>query len=292
MGTFLQSPEWEEIQHAMGRTTARIRSVLVIQHDLPFGLRYLYAPRPDVGDAGEFFTAAAAHARTVSAMSLRIESAHEFNIQNSEFSITEVEGVQPRRTALIDLTKTDDELLAAMHPKARYNIRLAERHGVSVRWEEGPEAIATFYRLLQTTSIRDRFRLHPKHYYTALARTRSPSFSNLLAFAYHDGKLAAAAMVNSYRGRATYLHGASAYELRPVMAPRLLHWEIMRAMRVRGCGVYDFWGVDERRWPGVTRFKRGFGGAEISHPPAYDVVFRQIPYGFYRAQRVLRSRKP
>lgn len=272
----------------MGRTTARIRSVLVIRHDLPFGFIYFYAPWPVVEDGDAFLSEAAAYARSVGAMFLRVEPEHAFSIQHSAFRILGTENVQPQRTIILDLAKSDVELLAAMHPKTRYNIRLAERHGVSVRWEEGSDAVQKFYGLLRETAARDQFRLHPERHYEILAAKRSSEFANLLAFAYHGGALAAAAMVNQYRDRATYLHGASAYELRSIMAPHFLHWEIARAMRGRGCRTYDLWGIDERRWPGLTRFKRGFGGMEVSYPPAYDVVFKPAPYAFYRLQRRLR----
>jgi len=290
MASFLQSREWEEIQNAMGRTTARIGSVLLIRHDLPLGFRYLYAPRPIVSDGDAFLDEVAEYARGIGAMFLRVEPERAFSIQHSIFNIAEVEGVQPRKTIVLALSKSDAELLSAMHPKTRYNIRLAERHGVAVRWEEGSGAVRKFYGLLRETGVRDRFRLHPERYYEVLAAKRSPEFSNLLAFAYHNGELAAAAMINAYRGRATYLHGASAHALRHAMAPQLLHWEVMRAMCSRGCRTYDLWGIDERRWPGITRFKLGFGGMEVSHPPAYDVVFRSVPYALYRLQHDLRRR--
>ena len=161
MESFLQSREWEHIQNAMSRTTARIRSVLVIRHDLPLGFGYLYAPRPVIDDTQAFLGEVAEYAEDIGAIFLHIEPEQACVLQNAEFKIMEADSVQPRRTMVINLAESDAELLSAMHPKTRYNIRLAERHGVSVRWEEGSAAAKKFYGLLRETSARARFRLHP-----------------------------------------------------------------------------------------------------------------------------------
>lgn len=276
----------------MGRTTARIGPVLVLRHDLPFGRSYLYAPRPDIPDPHAFLADARTHAERTGALFLRIDPEGEIPLHDLPFDVRSGETLQPQRTVVLNPVRSDEELLGMMHPKMRYNIRLARRHGVTVRWEEGDEAWGAFVRLLRQTSERDRFRPHPDGYYQALLAKQSTDFSNRLIFAYHEGTPVAAALMNYYRGRATYLHGASAYAFRHLMAPHLLHWEALRDMREKRFGAYDLWGIDERRWPGVTRFKRGFGGMEISYPQAYDVVFRPLPYVFYRLQHRLRHRRP
>ena len=104
----------------------------------------------------------------------------------------------------------------------------------------------------------------------------------------YKNEIAAAAMVNFYKGAATYLHGASDYELRNAMAPYALHWEIIKEAKRRGCHTYDFGGIDETRWPGVTRFKSGFSGETFVYPPAHDCVFRPWLYSLYSFKRKLR----
>ena len=73
------------------------------------------------------------------------------------------------------------------------------------------------------------------------------------------------------------------------MAPYLLHRRIIEEARKRGMERYDLWGIDEIHWPGVTRFKRGFGGEEKYYPNAVDIVFRPIPYMLYTVARRLRN---
>lgn len=284
-GSFLQSPEWEAFQRAVGRRTWRADRTLVIRHDLPMGCNYLYAPRPFISE--DFFKESAVIGKKERSVFLKIDPLAPLSpiVHNLQPSIS----IQPCETVIIGLTKSEEELLAAMREKTRYNIRLAERRGVRIRNHESSitdeESFEIFWRLLQETAARDRFRTHPKGYYEKLLDARSDNFSNELFFAEYRGQAIAAAMINFYRGTATYLHGASAGEHRAVMAPHLLHWRIMQDGKRRGCVSYDLWGIDEKRWPGLTRFKKGFGGKEISYPQSIDVVYRPVRYRGYRLWR-------
>ena len=292
--SFLQSPEWQEIQERMGRPCSRIAGLLVIQHDLPFGLCYLYCPRP-ASLGREFLPAVKAEATRTGAVFLKVDPAERLKIENlpvrqaGKLKIFPSHTLQPQSTVSIDCACDDAALLSAMHPKTRYNIRLAERKGVSVR-RAGIEEFGSFFALLGETARRDRFSLHPAAHYRALLGVTSEMFANELWVAERNGTLLAAAVVNWFKPArtATYLHGASSFAHRAFMAPHLLHFRLMQEARERGFGAYDFGGIDERRWPGVTRFKKGFGGAVLMYPPSQDAVFRPFLYRLWRFQHALR----
>ncbi|MBI2054724.1 MAG: peptidoglycan bridge formation glycyltransferase FemA/FemB family protein [Candidatus Sungbacteria bacterium] len=291
MPSFLQYKEWEEIQKLDGRETHRLvfgsESAVFFKHNLPFGFFYWYCPRPEIKNVEGFFKAL--RALPDSPIFIRVEPENELATGDkrqatSNLKVSPALNLQPRETVLIDLTKSDDELLRGMHEKTRYNIRVAERHGVAVE-ERGTEAVEEFYKLLSATAKRDGFHLHPKSHYEHLLFSNSRELENRLFFAVYKKEVAAAALVNFYKGTATYLHGASNYELRNVMAPYLLHWRIIQEARRRGCATYDLWGIDEIKWPGISRFKKGFGGTSKTHPLAFDVVFRPIWYALYQLAR-------
>lgn len=283
--SFLQSPEWEQLQNLLGRKTWRIDGALAVRHDLPGGFNYLYSPRPHVVTSNCLLVAGKT-ARLERSLFLKIDPQQE--IRSSKPEIRNSNGIQPRRTAILDLQKPEEELLAAMHEKTRYNIRLAERRGVEAKNFQFPNPnFQSFWGLLRETAERDRFHMHEKSYYEKLLAVRSENFSNELFFAEYEGKILAAAMVNFYKNTATYLHGASSREYRDIMAPHLLHWRIIQEAKRRGVGFYDLWGIDEKRWPGLTRFKTGFGGEIIEYPPSVDVVYRQFLYGVYRLAKRL-----
>ena len=66
------------------------------------------------------------------------------------------------------------------------------------------------------------------------------------------------------------------------MAPYFLHWELIKIAGCEDMDEYDLWGIDEKRWPGVTRFKRGFGGKEVQYIGSFDLVFKPVWYWAYK----------
>lgn len=290
MSSFLQSPEWQEIQERMGRRTERIGGVLLIRHDLPFGFHYLYAPRLRA-ITSDVIPSLEAFARSSGALFLKADSevACEFPM------VPQAPGrsLQPQRTILITAS-ADQALQAAFHPKTRYNIRVGERHGVFVRALPSAHAIRTLHELwplFLETAARDGFHVHPFRHYETLFTVQSKDFENELWVADFGGVPAAAAIINWYypSGQATYLHGASSREYRSVMAPHVLHWRILQTLQGRNVKIYDFGGIDEELWPGVTRFKMGFGGVLHTFPSTFDYVFRPPLYQLYRLQRKIRG---
>lgn len=277
---FLQSPEWEGFQKSVGRKTWRVRGALIVKHGLPLGLNYLYCPRPS---SGELLEDAYRIAQEEGAIFLKIDSAYELRIPPN-YKYRQAKSLQPQKTIFVDLRNSEGDLLYAMHEKTRYNIRLAERHGIEVN-QKG--TLEEFWKLLAETAERDKFYTHERDYYGKLLAVRSKNFSNELFFVKYRGVLVAAAIINFFKPpqTATYLHGASSREYKEVMAPHLLHWRIIQEAKRRGFSLYDMWGIDEKRWPGLTRFKLGFGGEIVEYPLSVDIVYRQAFYGAYNMLR-------
>ena len=193
--------------------------------------------------------------------------------------------VQFRNTVWLDLNGTEDDWLARMKQKTRYNLRLAQRKGVTVR--RGALAdLPLLYRMYAETSVRDGFVIRAETYYTTL-------WSQFLAhgmaqplIAEVEGQPVAAVVLFFFAGRAWYLHGMSVQAHREKMPNYLLQWEAMRLARERGCVIYDLWGApdawDEQDplW-GVYRFKEGLGGQAIRTAGAWDYPARPLLYRLY-----------
>ncbi len=189
--------------------------------------------------------------------------------------------VQPSKTVIINIQESDINLLAAMHHKTRYNIKVAENHGVTV--EESKDA-AIFWRLLKKTTARDEFSGHPRDYYEKLLNFNWGDDGLKVKFflAKYENKPAAAAIVLIHSGAGYYLHGASDYEHRSAMAPFMLHWRIIQLLRKAGIENYDLWGIDAKKWPGVTRFKLNWGGRIIDRPGSFDLPISKTWYLAYK----------
>lgn len=296
-GSFLQSFEWGAFQEKVGHRVFRLAvpeenpaiAGQIIAHALPLGFRYFYVPRGPVGDRhllGDWLSAIKKVADERKPLFIRIEPpSTSYQLPSTFINIGRV--IQPHQNLILDLTKSEEELLGAMHEKTRYNMRLAVKHGVAIS-EEGDSD--TFLKLLKETATQQQFRLYPDTYFRTmlelfLSESQQVVPRGVLFIASHGGTSLAAAFCVGFGRRLTYLHGGSSREQREVMAPHMLHWHIARWAKAEGFSEYDMGGIDEKRWPGLTRFKTGFGGRIEEFPNAFELPFKKLPYMAYRFTR-------
>jgi lipid II:glycine glycyltransferase (peptidoglycan interpeptide bridge formation enzyme) len=194
--------------------------------------------------------------------------------------------VEPRDTLCIDLRPSEATILAQMKPKGRYNIRVAQRHDVSVDEDTSTQGIADFLRIYKRTTARQKIKAKPPSYLRTLASMLSSLQHGSVFFAEHQGARIAAALVVYFGRRATYFFGGSLVSGRRVMAPYLLHFEIMRRAKDMGHEWYDFWGVApadqlNHPWHDISVFKRKFGGQGLNLVPTLDFVYDTGAYDDY-----------
>jgi peptidoglycan pentaglycine glycine transferase (the first glycine) len=216
--------------------------------------------------------------------------------------------IQFQNTVLIDLTSSEEEMLARMKPKTRYNVRLAEKKGVSVRAGTAND-LPMLYKMYAETSIRDGFVIRDENYYMTVWKlfmvnvetfkhSNVPTCEPLIAEV--DGQPVAAIFLFMFAGRAYYVYGMSRNLHREKMPTHLLQWEAMKRAKANGCNAYDLWGAPEEfnesdsMW-GVYRFKEGLGGEVVRTLGAYDFAPSKLWYKLYaevmpRVLDVMRSR--
>jgi len=216
--------------------------------------------------------------------------------------------IQFRNTVLVNLVPSEEELLGRMKQKTRYNIRLAQKKGVSVR----PGTKADFhllYKMYAETSVRDGFLIRGEDYYQTVWNTfgqppaSGHSFSTPFSeplIAEVDNQPVGAVSMFYFSGQAFYLFGMSRDEHREMMPNYLLQWEAMRRAKALACTVYNLWGAPDNfnekdgLW-NVFRFKEGLGGYVSRTLGAWDFTPNPIWYKLYtqtlpRIMDVMRSR--
>jgi hypothetical protein len=188
---------------------------------------------------------------------------------------------EPRHTHCVDLRATEHGRLQAMKPKGRYNVGLARRHGVVVVEDNSERGLDDFLAIRDDTARRQDLKRRSRRYFAAMQREFGPDAH--FFFAELAGRRLACAVVIGFGGRATYLYGGSLDDRREVMAPYLLHHEIMNRMAAAGCTSYDLWGTSppgqpDHAWAGISTFKRKLGGADIAHLPTLDRIYDRAAY--------------
>lgn len=201
--------------------------------------------------------------------------------------------IQPPDTTQVDLTRTEEEILAAMKSKWRYNINLAARKGVVVQKtaldsSSIEKAIDDFYALYKETSARDGIAMHAKSYYKDLlelsaqeAQKGSDVPQVNLYVASHEGDNLGAIMTLFSKTESVYLYGCSSNKKRNLMPNFLLQWTAMKDAKAYGSRYYDMYGMpptDDPSHPmhGLYLFKTGFGGRNVHRSGSYDVPLKGI----------------
>ena len=195
--------------------------------------------------------------------------------------------IQFRNTVMIDLSPSEEEMLARMKQKTRYNVRLAGRKGVTVR-VGSQDDLPMLYKMYAETSVRDGFVIRDEGYYRTVWGTfmesETPTCEPLIAEV--DEEAVAAIFVFYFAGRAYYLYGMSREVHREKMPNYLLQWEAMQRAKAAGCRVYDLWGApdvfdeSDSMW-GVFRFKEGLGGQVVRTLGAWDYTPKPFWYKMY-----------
>jgi len=193
--------------------------------------------------------------------------------------------IQFRNTVVIDVTPSEENMLARMKQKTRYNIRLAAKKGVTVR-AGTLEDLPMLYRMYAETSVRDGFVIRDEKYYQLVWKSfmQQGLAESLIAEAV--GVPIAAIFVFYFGKRAYYVYGMSREAQREKMPNYLLQWEAMQRARARGCTAYDLWGAPDEfnesdsMW-GVFRFKEGLGGEVVRTLGAWDFAPNKFLYQLY-----------
>jgi len=201
-------------------------------------------------------------------------------------------GVQPKTTLALDLTQTEDELLAGMHRRTRYNARLAVRKGVEITDGNDAGHLDAFYKMLEETSERKHFLVHNRDYYDRILALFGPTGRIFLA--RHEDTVISGAFVLRFGKYAYYSYGASRREHSETKSTQAVQWAAIRWAKESGCEVYDFWGVPDEPAPdhplyGVYKFKTGFGGDIVRYAGAFDLPLKPLKYRLVAAALELQS---
>ncbi len=315
-GYFLQSWDWGDFQKSLGQQVVRflvfddlgkvVMSAQFLIH-AALGKKYFFAPYgpvvlegldKDVVSVATEFLFTELKKLFPDLLFARIEP---FVNNDGAELMGKFKGIQksldlnPHQTLVLNLEQPLEQILTAMHPKTRYNIKVAEKKGVTVKVLESSDVnLENAVQLFITSSNRASIRAFPKKYYSDLinyfSEANNRDIKAKLYTAWSDQDLIAANLMLYYKDTAVYLFGGTAGIKRNLMAPYLLHFQAINDAQAAGLKSYDFWGVEpdpNHPWYGFSKFKLGFGGEVIKRSGTLDFVLEPAWYNVYKILRVL-----
>ena len=320
-GTLKSRFEWRDDGVAVLDDAGEVRAGALLLYRRAAGLTLAYTPKGPLTDwhdhtlTAELLLQMAQRCRREGAAVLKLEpdlpdTADYRALLRSYGLRPSTQTVQPRSTVLLDIAPDDEQILGRMKSKWRYNIRLAERKGVTVR-AATPADLGVINDLMQTTGTRDGFAVHSRDYYATAYDLFVPDYGIYL-LAEYAGEPLAAIVVCQVGRTAYYLWGASSDRERNRMPNHALQWAGIQWAKARGATCYDFWGIPDaigqvaqgmrngdgsgtpcddlpldldnlpqgELW-GVYRFKQGFGGNVMRAVGAWDLAINPLGYKVY-----------
>lgn len=287
---FLQSFFWgdfkknyQKIKRIEARENNKIVGVCQFFEERNILGNYLYIPFGPVSSSSEvrekLLDKVLEFGKRNKSIFVRVEPLYDVKHGKDQFS-----RIQPRKTLISSIDKPAEEIMKDFHSTTRYNVRYASKKGVTTKEEK---SVDVFFNLLEKTKERQGFSSYKKEYFENLLKIKE---TELLCASYKN-QVVCAIILLYFNKTVTYLHSASDYNMKHLRAPAFLRYESIKRAKERGCLYYDFWGIDEKRFPGVTNYKRGFGGKELSYPDGKDFPIRNTFYLVYKIAVCVKKRR-
>jgi lipid II:glycine glycyltransferase (peptidoglycan interpeptide bridge formation enzyme) len=296
----LQSWEWGEFRKAMGIDVARVgvyeKNTLIegwqiTFHAIPF-LPYTIGyfpkgPRPRSEMIDELKKLGIQKRAIYIQLEPDITAEESSDVLRHPSLVSSYRPLFTKYTFVLDLTKTEEELMAAMHSKTRYNIRVAQKHGVVIAEDNSDKAFATYLALSEETTRRQGFYAHNRHYHKTMWNILHRGGIARLFTASYNCTIIATWILFVWKDTLYYPYGASSRTNRDVMAPNLLLWEIVRWAKKQQLFYFDLWGAlgpnpdPNDPWSGFHRFKEGYKPTLVEFAGSYDLKVYPLLYTLF-----------
>ncbi len=307
----LQSWEWGEFRKQTGVMVSRFiqtkknNSKEVFQvtwHTVPkTGLKIGYCPKSSVPD-NEVLAAVLKEGKIRKAIFVKFEPNEKVSVENNKrlenvskkFNWVKGKPLFTKYSFQLDISKNEEELLANMHQKTRYNLRLAEKKGVKIVEDNSFEGFEEYWKLMEETTKRQGFYAHTKGYHKKMWKEMTKSGMGHLFKAVYEGKTLTTWMIFLLNNIVYYPYGASSNENREVMANNLMMWEVINFGKRQKCVLFDMWGSmgpepDQKDpWYGFHKFKQGYGAELVEFIGSYDLVVSPRMYMAYQLVDIVR----
>lgn len=185
-------------------------------------------------------------------------------------------------TVILDLTKSEETILAEMRRQTRYEVRRADKLGIKVEKGNSKELFEEFHQIQKATALRQHF--VPPDLKTLMAeREAFGKNATIYVAKTPEGEPIAYGLILVDGEEGDYYEAASTDLNRKLPGAYALQWQVIKDLKKKGIKRYNLWGIappnqPHHRYAGVTTFKTGFGGEIVTYVPAHDLVINRIKY--------------
>ena len=299
----VQSPQWGEFKTEYGTPAIIAGGVQYTKHCIPF-TKYFFGYCPKVDPFEIDFDILKKSLKENDCVNVNFDVPNIIKGTKAEVDATKLFESQgctlaPRdqfakSNVILDISKSEEELLISMHTKQRYNIKYAEKNGVTTKIGEDQKDFDIFWDLYESTSIRQKYYIRPKSYYQKIWSMFKDSGMSRILLAQYSGEPLASWMFLIYENVLYYPYGGSSEKHRNLFGSTYLGWKAILLGRKLGCHTFDMWGASENPenindpWWGFTNFKLKYGGEHVTYMDSYDLVVNNTVYKAFSVANDLR----
>ncbi len=297
---FLSSTIWQKFQDQLKRATFFLeeddfQALAILENDR---IKKIYCPYgPFIKKPNGFKTAdqnLTKIAKEQKAIMIRVEPTGDIKTEDLEnLGYHKVKSVQPELTLIIDLTPTEEEILAQMNTSSRRYYRKGFRQNLEFAQSNDQADLEVFLELLKQVSINNKAHLHKSDYLRKQFKSLSANNAAKLFVVRLDGEVIAGSIAYDYNGVRHYGHAAADYQHRKLNAGIFLAANMILDAKKQGFKQFDFWGITDSEdsnhpWFGFTKFKRSFGGKERRYLGTWEKPVNKPVYNIINLIKKLR----
>jgi hypothetical protein len=297
----LQTKQWADFKASYGSDSIEAGNVFYTKHSIPFTNNfYAYCPRINPFDVD--FEKLEKSLKKNNCIACHFDVPNIIKGSSEEVAALEVLEMHCTQSPrdefakgnfILDLTQDLETILANMHPKQRYNIKLAEKKGVTVRKSDEKD-LDVFFELYKDTAKRQGYFYRSKDYFEKMMDIfKKDNMVHILIMEF-EGEPLAAWMLFIYEGVLYYPYGGSAFSHRNLQPNALIGWEAIKFGKKHKCDYFDMWGaaydMNDTKDPyyGFTDFKRKFGGTHVQYIDSHDLIINSTAYHLFNTANAIR----
>ena len=286
----LQTSAWSEFRKKWGNEVVETKYGILTFHKLPFSTMKIGIFEKGPTPTAEMLRGLKKLAKENNLVFIKLEP----NCVKSDelIQLFKLQGLIPGKTVFtpstfwLDLTPSDESLMKSFSSKTRYNIRVAERNGVTIKEDNSEKAFGRYLELTRETVTRQGFYAHTEKYHRLMWQIlKKAGIAHLLAASYQN-EIITTWILFSWKRFLYYPYGASTQEHKNVMANNLMMWEAIKFGKKLGLTTFDLWGREEGK--GFTKFKEGYNPKVVEFLGTWDLVVNKPAYLFYKLAEKLR----